>query len=65
MGLPVKYMKEILPEAQDYNQNILIRCRNCNAFVDFRCVNGKYSVAILRNRHTHEHQPKNKSGNAK
>lgn len=47
-------MKELSTETTGQPTNICIRCRTCNAYVDFKCVNGKYILAVLRNKHTHQ-----------
>lgn len=61
-GLPIKFMKEILTNRNEPNHNVVIRCRICNSYVDWKFVNGKYVVSVLRNRHTHGKDVKGNGG---
>lgn len=47
-------MKELNTQQAEPTQNICIRCRTCNAYVDFKPLNGKFTLAVLRNKHTHQ-----------
>ena len=51
-------MKELTPQQSDQPQSLTIRCRTCNAYVDFKPTNGKYYLAVLRNKHTHQREIK-------